>query len=108
MIGTKLDIAEEKWGASWAAGTDSSLAQEVGAEELVLDCQQPRHLAPGSSNAVKLARFFDKVIERRFYARDSSPFAQDRRRYNTSGLGNNSNATPTSPLITSPTRFFRD
>ncbi|WAR09245.1 RABL3-like protein [Mya arenaria] len=28
-----------------------------------------KYLAPGSTNAVKLSRFFDKVIERRYYSR---------------------------------------
>lgn len=64
VIGTKLDVAEEKWGGLSGLTGGSTLAQEVGAEELFLDCRQPRHLAPGSSNAVKLSRFFDKVLFR--------------------------------------------
>lgn len=38
-----------------------TMAQKCGAEELFLDCRQTRYLAAGSSNAVKLSRFFDKV-----------------------------------------------
>ncbi|XP_058027208.1 rab-like protein 3 isoform X2 [Ahaetulla prasina] len=36
------------------------------------DCTSPRYLAAGSSNAVKLSRFFDKVIEKRYYIRDGN------------------------------------
>lgn len=37
-------------------------------------------MAPGSSSAVKLSRFFDLVIEKRFYNRDRpSPFTDKRR-----------------------------
>ncbi|MGH0172607.1 UNVERIFIED_CONTAM: hypothetical protein FKN15_069582 [Acipenser sinensis] len=36
------------------------LAEDFNAEEINLDCTTPRYLAAGSSNAVKLSRFFDK------------------------------------------------
>jgi Rab-like protein 3 len=37
-------------------------------------------VAAGSSSAVKLSRFFDKVIERRYHGRDGiSPFSDKRR-----------------------------
>ncbi|KAK3603301.1 hypothetical protein CHS0354_025906 [Potamilus streckersoni] len=64
VIGTKLDLAEsirEK-----GVSRSSSIAEECGADEINLDCQQVKSLAPGSTNAVKLSRFFDKVIEKRF------------------------------------------
>jgi Rab-like protein 3 len=39
-----------------------------------------RSLAAGSSSSVKLSRFFDKVIERRYHCRDGvSPFSDKRR-----------------------------
>lgn len=31
------------------------------------NCEQTRSLAAGTSSSVKLSRFFDKVIERRYY-----------------------------------------
>jgi Rab-like protein 3 len=44
------------------------------------DCRQVRSLAAGSSSAVKLSRFFDKVIERRYHSRDGViPFSDKRR-----------------------------
>ncbi|CAB0020579.1 unnamed protein product [Nesidiocoris tenuis] len=36
----------------------------------VMNCMDPGSLAPGSSSAVKLSRFFDKVIEVRYYKKD--------------------------------------
>ncbi|XP_033635808.1 rab-like protein 3 isoform X1 [Asterias rubens] len=60
----------------------SVIAEECGADEINLDCTLARHVAPGSTNAVKLSRFFDKVIYRRFYtnpARDSPQKVIERR-----------------------------
>lgn len=59
-----------------------------------------RSLAPGTSSAVKLSRFFDKVIEMRFHARDNlSPFnASDKR----------NRIYSASPLLTSPKLYHND
>ncbi|XP_037589054.1 rab-like protein 3 [Cebus imitator] len=48
-----------------------------------LDCTNPRYLAAGSSNAVKLSRFFDKVIEKRYFLREGNqiPGFPDRKRF---------------------------
>lgn len=74
VIGTKLDLAGSR-------GRGLSFAEEVGADELTIDCRQPRCLAAGSSAAVKLSRFFDRVIEAKFPARDPlSPVYGDKRR----------------------------
>ncbi|XP_078327841.1 rab-like protein 3 isoform X3 [Crassostrea virginica] len=45
----------------------SSIAEECGADEFNLDCHQVKHISPGSTNAVKLTKFFDKAIERRYH-----------------------------------------
>ncbi|KAA8588328.1 hypothetical protein FQN60_001522 [Etheostoma spectabile] len=52
------------------------------------DCTNPRYLAAGTSNAVKLSRFFDKVIEKRYFTRDPSqmPGFTDRKRFNFKSL----------------------
>ncbi|XP_066995064.1 rab-like protein 3 [Anabrus simplex] len=92
VIGTKLDLAEHV--RSHAQRRSSTIAEECGADEICLDCCQVRSLAAGSSSAVKLSRFFDKVIERRYYSRDRiSPFSDKRR-------------LPTSPL--SPKYYHND
>nr|CAH7736846.1 unnamed protein product [Callosobruchus chinensis] len=57
VIGTKVDLFEAKKSYS------SFIANHLGVDEIVLDCRQSRYLAAGTSNAVKLSRFYDKVIE---------------------------------------------
>lgn len=64
VIGTKLDLA-----GSARAQRAVTFAEECGADEIFLDCRLPTALAAGSSSAVKLSRFFDKVIEKRFYSK---------------------------------------
>ncbi|CAG2114733.1 unnamed protein product [Medioppia subpectinata] len=58
----------------------SSFAEECGAEQMEVDCHQIRSLAPGSTNAVKLSRFFDKVCERRLHNHNSFNNYLDRNR----------------------------
>ncbi|KAM8976500.1 rab-like protein 3 [Pelodytes ibericus] len=82
VIGTKLDqIPEAK--RSEVLSRTAFLAEDFNAEEINLDCTGTRCLAAGSSNAVKLSRFFDKVIEKRYFSRDgnSIPGFPDRKRF---------------------------
>lgn len=65
VIGTKQDLVLEVYPPGRSKRT-SSIAEECGADEIYVDCRQVRSLAPGSSNAVKLSRYFDKVIERKY------------------------------------------
>ncbi|XP_072019254.1 rab-like protein 3 isoform X2 [Amphiura filiformis] len=79
VIGTKQDQLDSN---RQTIKQISSIAEECGADEINLDCTQARHLAPGSTNAVKLSRFLDKVIYRRYYtgvARDSPKKVIERR-----------------------------
>ncbi|XP_041353516.1 rab-like protein 3 [Gigantopelta aegis] len=80
LIGTKADLAQSLREVNKSRA--SSLAEECRAEEVSLDCMQVKYLAPGSTNAVKLTKFFDKVIERRYGGSQghNSP-SQDRRRF---------------------------
>ncbi|XP_041976670.1 rab-like protein 3 isoform X2 [Aricia agestis] len=78
VIGTKYDQAEETQKRNQYRRLASNIAEQCGADEIFVNCHQARSLAPGTSNAVKLTRFFDKVIERRYYSR-ASPFADKRR-----------------------------
>lgn len=57
VIGTKLDQLDER--------KPYSSYNSLGADEIILDCRETRYLAAGTSNAVKLSRFFDRVIENR-------------------------------------------
>ncbi|XP_014167141.1 rab-like protein 3 [Geospiza fortis] len=82
VIGTKLDqIPETK--RNEVLTRTAFLAEDFNAEEINLDCTNPRYLAAGSSNAVKLSRFFDKVIEKRYVLRDGTqiPGFSERKRF---------------------------
>lgn len=78
VIGTKLDLAAEV--RRNPQRRSSTIAEECGADEIFLDCHQARSLAAGSSSAVKLSRFFDKVIEIRYHSSSISQFSADKRR----------------------------
>jgi len=78
FIGTKLDqvsssrrTSESRYPGSYGRidrRPFSSLSEECGAEELEVSCYHSRSFSPGSTNAVKLSRFFDKVIKQRYRA----------------------------------------
>ncbi|XP_054982666.1 rab-like protein 3 isoform X2 [Sorex araneus] len=82
VIGTKLDQIHETKRHEVLTRT-AFLAEDFIAEEINLDCTNPRYLAAGSSNAVKLSRFFDKVIEKRYFLREGNqiPGFSDRKRF---------------------------
>uniref|UniRef100_A0A669EN18 Rab-like protein 3 n=1 Tax=Oreochromis niloticus TaxID=8128 RepID=A0A669EN18_ORENI len=87
LIGTKFDqIPENK--RSEVLTRTAFLSEDFNAEEINLDCTNPRYLAAGTSNAVKLSRFFDKVIEKRYFTRDPSQMTgfTDRKRFNFKSL----------------------
>lgn len=87
LIGTKFDqIPENK--RSEVLTRTTFLSEDFNAEEINLDCTNPRYLAAGTSNAVKLSRFFDKVIEKRYFTRDASQMTgfTDRKRFNFKSL----------------------
>ncbi|XP_033211953.1 rab-like protein 3 [Belonocnema kinseyi] len=66
VVGTKSDLMSDLRSSVYRRS--STIAEECGADEIFLDCQLSRSLAAGSSSAVKLSRFFDKVIERRYHS----------------------------------------
>ncbi|XP_037381377.1 rab-like protein 3 isoform X2 [Talpa occidentalis] len=82
VIGTKLDQIHETKRHEVLTRT-AFLAEDFNAEEINLDCTNSRYLAAGSSNAVKLSRFFDKVIEKRYFLREGNqiPGFSDRKRF---------------------------
>lgn len=77
VVGTKFDLISEV--KSNVHRRSATIAEECGAEEIFLDCRQIRSLAAGSSSSVKLSRFFDKVIERRYYS-SREALSPDKRR----------------------------
>ncbi|KAM7322114.1 hypothetical protein ACRRTK_018955 [Alexandromys fortis] len=76
VIGTKLDQIHETKRHEVLTRT-AFLAEDFNAEEINLDCTNPRSSAAGSSNAVKLSRFFDKI-----------PGFSDRKRFGAGALKN--------------------
>lgn len=75
VVGTKTDLLDEKHKKS---NRNQQFAKEIGAEEISMDCRNPRSFHAGSTDAVKLSRFFDKVIEKKYY-RDNSTFIDKRK-----------------------------
>lgn len=69
VVGTKIDQLDEK--RSGRLKKDSFSAR-YNAEEILLDCRQARYLAAGTSNAVKLSKFYDKVIENKLEDQNKS------------------------------------
>lgn len=82
----------------------TQFSSEIGAEEIAINCLDSRCFNAGSTESVKLARFFDKVIERKYFSRDNSTFVDNKRKFTniTSPVTDSSNRyqSPfTSPLI---------
>ncbi|KFB48647.1 AGAP006354-PA-like protein [Anopheles sinensis] len=72
VIGTKLDMLDENNKHRILNRTlAGSIAEQCGADEICLNSHEARSLAAGTTDSVKLARFFDKVIERKYYSRDT-------------------------------------
>ncbi|XP_065076304.1 rab-like protein 3 isoform X2 [Ochlerotatus camptorhynchus] len=72
VIGTKLDMLDESHkNKTLNKSSTESIAEQCGADEICLNCHESRSLAAGTTDAVKLSRFFDKVIERKYYSRDT-------------------------------------
>ncbi|CAN7989298.1 unnamed protein product [Ixodes hexagonus] len=79
VIATKTDLVP-----STAGRQAATVADECGTDQVLLDNHNPKSLSPGSSNALKLTRFLDKVVERRFHGLAGQPSTSlpvvDRRR----------------------------
>lgn len=60
VVGTKSDCTNMN-----AFKSRSLIAQECSAEEIFVDCTNDRSLAPATTNAVELSKFFDRVVSRR-------------------------------------------
>ncbi|KAL7031744.1 hypothetical protein ACKWTF_007116 [Chironomus riparius] len=102
VVGTKNDLIDEKHRKQ---SKNLGFAQEIGADEIYINCRELRSIQAGSTNAVKLQKFFDKVIERKYFSRDNSTFYDKQRKI----VGLQSPAEPSyryySPF-TSPTVAF--
>ena len=66
VVGTKVD--EANGSRLPLHNRRSDIAEELGTEEIHLNCNDKSSIGPGTSAATKLSRFFDKVITRQFYS----------------------------------------
>lgn len=71
VVGTKADQLTAK---DLKAQNRKNIADWCGAEEINISCLNSRAITKGSSDAIKITRFFDKVIERKFYTKDTNMF----------------------------------
>ena len=62
VIGTKLDKAQLVRNSESLRTASSYIATQHRADEINLDCLDPKYLAPATTNSVKLAKFFNKAI----------------------------------------------
>lgn len=62
IVGTKFDLVDHN---SLAKSKQYQLADELGADEIFVDCFSAKSFSPGSTNSVTLSRFFDKVISKK-------------------------------------------
>ncbi|KAH8303976.1 hypothetical protein KR044_012572, partial [Drosophila immigrans] len=107
VMGTKLDLIDEKRQPKTAAKKAGGIADKCGAEEIWLNCRDTRSLAAGTTDAVKLSRFFDCVIEKRessaagvHHYMSAANASSERRRPNSSSshsISSQATATATSP-----------
>ncbi|XP_011183460.1 rab-like protein 3 isoform X1 [Zeugodacus cucurbitae] len=87
VIGAKLDLLEEKRKSNQIQKI-GSIAEHCAAEEIWLNCRDSRSFAAGTTDAVKLSRFFDRVIEKKNHSRDSTSATTDRRKHASLEIGN--------------------
>lgn len=78
VVGTKIDLLDEK--QKKTNRNQQQFASSIGAEEIFVDCRNLRSFHAGSTDAVKLSRFLDKVIERKYFSRDNSTL-NDKRKF---------------------------
>jgi hypothetical protein len=94
VVGTKNDLIDEK---QRKICKNQAFSQEIGADEIYINSRDVRSIQAGSTTAVKLQKFFDKVIERKYFTRDNSTFYDRQRKMAGGGV--------TSPL-TDSNRYF--
>lgn len=70
VVGNKLDLVDDKKITSRTSPVSTNFA----ADEILVDSTHARYLAAATTNAVKLSRFFDKVIETHYHSKSPSPY----------------------------------
>nr|CAB3265394.1 rab-like protein 3 [Phallusia mammillata] len=75
MIGTKLDLIAEG-SRTPIVLRSKTFSVEFGCGEIHLESAEPKYIAAGSGNAVKLSRFFDKVVEHAIQRQNTTSIVQ--------------------------------
>jgi hypothetical protein len=99
-VGTKNDLIDEK---QRKANRSQSFAQEIGADDFYINSRDVRSVSAGTTIRDKCHRFFDKVVERKYFSKENSTFYDRSRttmRFATSRI-------QSPPIIeTNPNRYF--
>ncbi len=82
IVGTKQDIADLS--DTLTSRASLNLASESIVDDINLDCISTKYLFPGTSHSVKLCKFFDKVIDRKWRSHDVPEKEQRNASYNKS------------------------
>lgn len=78
VVGTKSDLLDVRDGKTqYKKISAKNIAEWCSAEEVNISCLNSRSIG-GTSDGVKFAKFFDKVIERKYYPKEANAF--DKRR----------------------------
>lgn len=75
VVGTKLDLAKTMRNSNHLRNA-SPIAIQFRADEINLDCLDPKYLASATSNSVKLEKYFDKVIENKIAQQNREVFKE--------------------------------
>lgn len=93
IVGTKADLVSDQN----KKDRTSKFSDLIQADEISINCNDSRCFAAGSTNSVKLSRFFDKVIERKYFNSNNSTIYEKR---------HFANSTPFTSPLTSPLNSF--
>lgn len=93
IVGTKSDLSSDQN----KKDKGNKFSDLIQAEEISINCNDSRSFAAGSSNSVKISKFFDKVIERKYFNSNNSTIYEKR---------HFASSTPFQSPLTSPLNSF--
>ncbi|XP_063697043.1 rab-like protein 3 [Culicoides brevitarsis] len=82
IVGTKMDLLEAKDTKilQYKKLGTKNIGEWCNAEEINISCHNVRSLSSGTTDSIKFTRFFDKVIERKYYMSNKEANFLDKRR----------------------------
>lgn len=99
VVGTKADLVDlTAKSQNKKVNSSKNIAEWCSADEVNISCLKSRAFSGGTSDGVKFSRFFDKVIERKYYPKEAGAF--DKRKL----VGTNYSFSTSTPIkLFSPT-----